>query len=303
VKWGYLFQGQHCKWQQKLRGASTFGIPAARFVTYLENHDQVANSTRGFRLIQQSSPGCYRAMVALWLLAPQTPMLFQGQELGSTRPFVYFSDHADPLASQVRKGRGEELSGFQSTQHPELAEFLPDPSSSESFHLSVLDNPGGYRVNPYFQLFQDLLRLRREDGIFRSQRADLVHGAILGSDALVLRFQGEREDCRLVVVNLGRDLYPTPNSEPLLAPPTGMDWTMLWFSEHPRYNGTGMPPLAPGTPWRAAGHCAVVLAPRPGPARPELPGMGSTQGEDFDVHPALRQERREERNTPAVDSE
>ena len=48
VKWGYLFQGQHCKWQQKLRGTSTFGVPAARFVTYLENHDQVANSARGF---------------------------------------------------------------------------------------------------------------------------------------------------------------------------------------------------------------------------------------------------------------
>ena len=109
---GLPLPGPDCKWQQKRRGTSTFGVPAPRFVTYLENHDQVANSALGLRLRDQTSPGRYRAMTALWLLAPQTPMLFQGQELGTSKPFLYFSDHRDHLADLVREGRREELAGF-----------------------------------------------------------------------------------------------------------------------------------------------------------------------------------------------
>jgi len=293
VKWGYLFQGQHCKWQQKLRGTSTFGVPAARFVTYLENHDQVANSARGLRLKDLTSPGRYRAMTTLWLLAPQTPMLFQGQELGSSRPFVYFSDHKDPLSRLVREGRRQELSGFRSTTHPELDPYLPDASSEESFLASKLTAPDGYPQDPNFQLFRDLLKLRREDPVFRLQRSDIVHGAVLGKEAFALRFLGDQGDDRLILVNLGRDLYPTPNSEPLLAPPVGRQWTSLWFSEHPRYGGSGIPPYEPEQPWILPGHCAIVLAPAPAPARPEEPEMGSTRGEDYEVHPAIRKQRRE----------
>ena len=129
VKWGYLFQGQFCKWQQKLRGTCTFGIPAPRFVTYLENHDQVANSARGLRLEDLTSPARYRAMAALWLLAPQTPLLFQGQELGSSRPFLYFADHTDPLANLIREGRRQDLAGFRSTTHPDSRAVMADPMS------------------------------------------------------------------------------------------------------------------------------------------------------------------------------
>jgi maltooligosyltrehalose trehalohydrolase len=296
VRWGYLFQGQICKWQQKKRGSSALGIPAARFVTYLENHDQVANSSLGLRVRDQTSPGRYRAMSTLWLLAPQTPMLFQGQELGTSRPFVYFSDHRDPLADCVREGRREELSGFRSTTHPELRAYLPDPSSSTSFLGSKIEAPANYADLPMFAFFQDLLRLRREDAVFRAQRSDAIHGAVLGPEALVLRYFGEGEGadcCRLVLVNLGRDLYPTPNTEPLLAPPPGMDWSALWFSEHPRFGGGSIPPLEPGQPWRMPGHTAIVLAPIPASPAPEQPEMGSSIGEDYDVHPAIRKRRRD----------
>ena len=187
VKWGYLFQGQFCKWQQKLRGTSAFGIPAPRFVTYLENHDQVANSARGLRLKNLTSPGRYRAMAALWLLSPQTPLLFQGQELGSSRPFLYFSDQADPLAAPIRDGRAEELSGFLSTTHADLKPFITDPVSRRAFLESKLEDAAGYRENPTFLLFQDLLRLRRKDPIFRLQRSESIYGAVLGPEALALR--------------------------------------------------------------------------------------------------------------------
>jgi maltooligosyltrehalose trehalohydrolase len=288
VKWGYLFQGQICKWQQKHRGSCTFGVPASRFVTYLENHDQVANSARGHRLKDLTSPARYRAVSALWLLAPQTPMFFQGQELGTSRPFVYFSNHTDPLADQVREGRRQELSGFRSTTHPALSESLPDASSVQSFEDSKLDEPESYRDHPMFLFFQDLLRLRREDPIFRRQGSEFIHGAVIGPEAFALRYFGENGDARLLLVNLGRDLYPTPNTEPLLAPPPGMAWSMLWFSEHPRYGGSSIPPLEPGQPWRLMGHSAVVLKPSPAEPRPDEPEMGSARVEDHDIHPAIR---------------
>lgn len=292
VKWGFLFQGQVVKWQQKRRGTCAFGVPAMRFLTYLENHDQVANSARGSRLKTITSPGRYRALMGVTLLAPQTPMLFQGQELGSERPFLYFSDHHDELAKAVREGRREELAGFRSTTLPELREFLADPGARSTFEASKLVEPADYRDVADFRLIRDLLQLRREDPIFRAQDSARIHGAVIGPEAFVLRYFGDGPDCRLVLVNLGRDLYPTANTEPLLAPPPGMDWSVTWFSEDPRYGGSGIPPLESDQPWRAPGHSAVVLAPVPAPDRPDEPEMGSTEVEDYDVHPALRRRRR-----------
>ncbi|MBV8231939.1 MAG: malto-oligosyltrehalose trehalohydrolase [Planctomycetaceae bacterium] len=95
LKWGFLFQGQYFSWQKKARGSPTYDLPAPAFITYLENHDQVSNSARGDRLRTLTSPAQYKAMAALWLLAPGTPMPFQGQEFGATNPFPYFADHAE----------------------------------------------------------------------------------------------------------------------------------------------------------------------------------------------------------------
>src|SRR5262245_26778085 len=87
VRHGFLYQGQHYPWQSQPRGSPALHLPATSFVTYLQNHDQVANSFDGSRLHRLTSPGRLRAITALLLLAPATPMLFQGQEFGSERPF------------------------------------------------------------------------------------------------------------------------------------------------------------------------------------------------------------------------
>ena len=120
-------------------------------------------------------------MTGLWLLSPQTPMLFQGQELGTSQPFLYFSDHHDELAEAVREGRREELAGFRSTTHPALRE-LPGRSRRQSTFLSSkLDEPENYADLPAFALIHDLLKLRREDEIFREQSSQRLHGAVLGT--------------------------------------------------------------------------------------------------------------------------
>jgi maltooligosyltrehalose trehalohydrolase len=264
IRWGFLFQGQYFSWQKKPRGTPTFGLPGHAFVTYLENHDQVSNSARGDRLRTLTSPGRYKALTAAWLLAPGTPMFFQGQEYGARRPFLYFADHVDKLARLVQKGRYEFLGQFRSIARSEAAKCLPDPAAPETFVASKVEQAERDGDEAIVRLHRDLLALRRDDPIFRRQRADLIHGAVIGPEAFALRyFDPEGEDCRLVLVNLGRDLYPNPTSEPLLAPMPGKRWSTLWYSEHPRYGGCGAPPYETNNHWRIPGHSAIVLMPAP----------------------------------------
>src|SRR6266542_1783987 len=92
AKYGYLFQGQPYVWQEAPRGTPTLGAPPEAFVAFIENHDQVSNTAAGERVRFQTSPGRYRAITALLLLGPWTPLLFQGQEFGASTPFVFFTD-------------------------------------------------------------------------------------------------------------------------------------------------------------------------------------------------------------------
>src|SRR5262249_11012106 len=116
AKWGFLYQGQRSSWQKERRGTPTRGLEAHRFVTFLENHDQIANAPGldGERLWRRASPGMYRAMTALWLLSPGTPLFFQGQEFAASSPFLYFADHAGALGDAVRRGRAGFMRQFRS---------------------------------------------------------------------------------------------------------------------------------------------------------------------------------------------
>jgi maltooligosyltrehalose trehalohydrolase len=261
MKWGYLYQGQWYTWQQQRRGTPTFGLKPATFVTFIQNHDQIANSARGLRCHALSSPGRYRAMTALLLLGPGTPMLFQGQEFAASSPFFFFADHHEDLASLIREGRREFMSQFPTVALPEVQALLPDPANLATFVRSKLDLSERRRHAEAYALHRDLLRLRREDAVFSRQRIGGVDGAVLGHEAFVLRFFGECGDDRLLLVNFGPNLHLHAVPEPLLAPPLGMEWHILWSSEHPRYGGCGTAPLDTAEHWQLPGHAAVVLAP------------------------------------------
>jgi maltooligosyltrehalose trehalohydrolase len=261
VKWGYLYQGQRYAWQRKRRGTATLGLPPAAFVNFLQNHDQVANSGRGQRCHQLTSPGRLQALTALVLLGPATPMLFQGQEFAASSPFYYFADHVPELAKLVRRGRVQFLEQFPSLRDPDIQQCFADPGSEETFQRCKLDFAERTRHADVYQLHRDLLKLRREDPLFRAQRPGGADGAVLGPEAFVLRFFGADGDDRLLLVNLGRDLHLDPAPEPLLAPPEGRAWEVLWSSEAARYGGHGTPRLETDENWRVPGHAAVVLKP------------------------------------------
>jgi maltooligosyltrehalose trehalohydrolase len=264
VKRGYLYQGQRYAWQRQRRGTPAFDVDPARFVVFVENHDQIANSARGERLHALTSPGRYRAITALMLLAPGTPMLFQGQEFAASSPFLYFADHTPELARLVQEGRSDFLRQFPSIATPEMRACLAPPGDRSTFERCRLDFGERERHAEAYALHRDLLALRREDAAFRAQRRGGVDGAVLAEDAFVLRFfADDAADDRLLVVNLGRDVPMATVAEPLLAPPEQHRWEVRWASEHPRYGGCGIPALAGDESWRLAGHTAVVLRPTP----------------------------------------
>ena len=270
VKYGFLFQGQVYSWQRARRGASTRGLAPERFITFLENHDQVANTAFGKRLRSRGHPGRVRALTALTMLGPGTPMLFQGQEFASSAPFLFFAAHEGDLGAAVRSGRAEFLGQFLSVSTGDPRPELDDPARAATFVKCKLDPVERDRNVEALALHRDLVGLRRGDATVRSQGAHGLDGAVLGSSALVIRFFGERAiDDRLLVVNLGSDLRFVPAPEPLLAPPpSGLCWSLLWSSEDPRYGGDGMPPLDTDDGWRIKGESATLLAPVGGaPAR------------------------------------
>jgi maltooligosyltrehalose trehalohydrolase len=264
AKYGYLFQGQPYKWQRKYRGTPTLDLPPTAFVNFIQNHDQVANSARGQRAHQLSSPGDYRAMTALLLLMPQTPMLFQGQEFAASSTFHYFADHNEDLSKLIRQGREKELCDFPSINTPSMRACLSDPTSPDTFARSKLDR--SEREKPFhrdvYRLHKDLLKLRREEAVFRRvQRRGDVDGAVIGPDAFILRYFGEDGDDRLLLVNFGSDLHLDIAPEPLLAPPQRRRWSVQWTSEDPSYGGCGAPAPESETGWNLTGRCAMVLKP------------------------------------------
>jgi maltooligosyltrehalose trehalohydrolase len=257
VKYGFLYQGQWYAWQKQRRGSPTFGTKPAAMIGFLQNHDQVANSARGQRLHELTSPGIYKALTALMLLAPSTPMLFQGQEFAASSRFLYFADQKPELAKLVLKGRAEFLSQWRSLALGEVK--YDDPALQETFEKCKLDFSERQTHSAIYELHKDLIRLRNAEEVFRRQDRNF-DGAVLASDTFVLRFFcADHRDDRLLIVNLGRDLTFNPAPEPLLAPPENSNWSVLWSSDSVKYGGNGTPALDSDLNWLIPAQAGIVL--------------------------------------------
>ncbi|HEY9228916.1 MAG TPA: malto-oligosyltrehalose trehalohydrolase [Gemmatimonadaceae bacterium] len=263
AKYGFLYQGQWFRWQGKHRGAPALDLPPTRFITFTQNHDQIANTATGRRLDRETSPGRYRALTALLLLLPQTPLLFQGQEFGASTPFYYFADHRAELAADVRAGRTTFVSQFPSIAANELSARVVDPTDEQTFIRSKLDWTERRDHVAMLTFHRDLIRLRREDVVVRAQRPRGLDGAVIDAAAFVVRLFGEDGDDRLLVVNLGHRLHVDPIAEPLMASPTGVGWQTIFSTESQIYGGWGTPPIEAGDDgWWIPAESAAFLAPR-----------------------------------------
>jgi len=259
---GFLYQGQWYPWQQRARGTPLPLSRVAACIVYLQNHDQVGNTYIGERLHGIAAPARYRAMLALTLLAPQTPLLFMGQEFAASTPFMFFADHNPELRAQVLVGRRKFVAQFPAYSAEAAQASLVDPGDEAAYAGSKLDWSEVQRHATALALHRDLLKLRAEDPVISRQDVRQLEGATLSEHALALRWHdGERGD-RLLIVNLADDLPAASLAEPLLAPPAGAGWALTWASEEPRYGGHGaLSPCESGGrgPWHIAAHSAVLL--------------------------------------------
>ncbi len=162
---GWFYAGQHAAYFGAPRGTDPAGLEARRFVFFLQNHDQIGNRARGDRLHHAVPLPAVRAATALLLCAPQTPLLFMGQEWGATAPFQFFTDHAGELGELVRQGRAREFDRFPSFVAAGQGAGIPDPQAPDTFTRSVLDWEERARAphEHLLRLHRDLLELRRSD--------------------------------------------------------------------------------------------------------------------------------------------
>lgn len=163
---GFVYQGEGSLHRSgAARGEPTRGLPLTAFVAFLQNHDQVGNRAFGERLPQLLGPEPLKAAASLLILCPQIPLLFMGEEWGSSRPFQYFCDFDGQLAEAVREGRRREFSHFPAFAEPQVRDRIPDPIDVATFDHSKLDwaEPAREPCAEYLQLCRELLAVRRTE--------------------------------------------------------------------------------------------------------------------------------------------
>ncbi len=137
---GFSYQGQRSVfWGDKARGSKSKHLPPGAFVSFIQNHDQVGNRAFGERITQITEPDCVRALSALTLLAPLTPMLFMGEEWAASTPYLWFSNFSGELAESVREGRFKEFNRFEDYGDLKSYTQIPDPTSEKTFQLCKLN--------------------------------------------------------------------------------------------------------------------------------------------------------------------
>ena len=135
---GFAFQGAMMPYSGKPRGEPSASLPPAAFVAFAQNHDQIGNRAFGQRLAELAAPEAVRAVSAVYLLLPQVPMIFMGEEFGARSPFLFFVDFEGELAEKVRDGRREEFAKFPEFSDPDKRDTIPDPVAEQTFLASKL---------------------------------------------------------------------------------------------------------------------------------------------------------------------
>ena len=136
---GFGYQGQMMPYRGSPRGQPSAALPPGAFVAFIQNHDQIGNRAFGERLNTIATPEAMRALAATYLLLPQTPMIFMGEEWGAMQPFPFFCDFEGELADAVRRGRREEFARFPEFQDPKQRDRIPDPLAESTFTSAKLD--------------------------------------------------------------------------------------------------------------------------------------------------------------------
>jgi maltooligosyltrehalose trehalohydrolase len=212
LRGAFFHDGRWSSFRQRTHGrlVDTAHLPGWKFVTYLQNHDQVGNRAAGDRISATLSPGLLACGAALVLCSPYTPMIFMGEEWGAVTPFQFFSFMPDAeLRKAIRRGRYAEFGehGWDETD-------VPDPNDEQTFRRSQLD-----WSEPNTEPHSTMLRIYRELIALRKRRPELADPRL---DVLVVDVD---EDARTLVLHRGAlrvavNLGTQPAAVALDGPPT-----------------------------------------------------------------------------------
>lgn len=154
---GFVFQGEKFKFWGKPRGESSESMPLEAHVICIQNHDQVGNRALGERLAVLVPRGVRKLMAALLLVAPETPLIFMGQEYDEHSPFQFFTDFGDPqIRKAVSEGRRREFKDFSGFEN----EF-PDPQDPATFERSKLKWKFTTEQQEMLNWYRQLLEVRQ----------------------------------------------------------------------------------------------------------------------------------------------
>jgi malto-oligosyltrehalose trehalohydrolase len=203
---GFVFQGELMHYRGSARGEPSTALPPTAFVAFVQNHDQVGNRAFGERLGRLAPPEAVRAVAAVYLLSPQIPMLFMGEEWDAEEPFLFFCDLAGEAADAVREGRRQEFARFPEFKDPATRARIPDPVSPDTFAASRLrweeaaTAPHADRLDWYRRVLQvchaTIVPLLRRIG------GHAGRSRVIGPGALVARWTIGTEGVLLLAANL-----------------------------------------------------------------------------------------------------
>ncbi len=257
---GWFYTGQHSIHADRERGTDPAGVPLKRFVVCLQNHDQIGNRAVGDRLHHAIDLAAFRAASVLLLTAPETPLLFMGQEWAASSPFQYFTDHAEPLGRLVSEGRRREFATFTAFA-ADGPQTIPDPQAPATFEASRLrwEERTGAPHASILRLYSALLAFRRAHlGV---DRPGAFHVMALDDATIGMRRSRPDGGDVLVVARLSGSGVVTLGSE--LLPAGDHAWTCHLTSEDDGFATPPAPPVISGPAQapsiRFTGPAAVVL--------------------------------------------
>ena len=159
---GFAYQGEVMPYRGAERGEPSAHLPPTAFVAFLQNHDQIGNRAFGDRIHEGRDLAIVRAVAAAYLLGPQIPMIFQGEEWAASAPFQFFCDFGEDLKEAVREGRRAEFARFSAFADEDLRSRIPDPTARGTFRASRLDwaERGREPHRAMLGWYQDILALR-----------------------------------------------------------------------------------------------------------------------------------------------
>lgn len=235
---GFIYQG-HTTRHGHERGEPSGYLPPTAFVAFLQNHDQIGNRALGERLHQLCSPQALKAATALLLLSPMIPLMFMGDEVNASEPFLFFTDHHGELAEAVREGRRNEFKDFAAFQDPERRQRIPDPNALPTF---VQTTPS-FDENEHTRFYRQLLGLRHRHIAPHLPGSVALGAEVLAEGAVSARWRLGNGRVLQIDLNLSDVSVDHPATQPVLfetpanagayLPPYSARVTLSPVGEHP----------------------------------------------------------------------